>query len=81
MSATKALHRGWVVQLLLVLFAVAVLPVIIGILLDWRLHTAPIITLGTMFLGFNLGILTIYRRIAVIYAQLAPPDQDKPESE
>lgn len=61
--------------MILLLFGIAILPVIIGILLDWRLRTAPIITLAMMFLGFNIGIVTIYRRIAVIYMQISPPDQ------
>lgn len=60
---------------LLILLAIAILPVIIGILLDRRLHTSPIITLAMMFLGFNIGIVTIYRRVAVIYMQISPPDK------
>ena len=59
---------------LLILLAIAVLPVIIAILLDQRFHTFPLITLAMMFLGFNLGIVAIYRRISVIYLQISPPD-------
>lgn len=60
--------------MLLMLLGIAILPVVMGILLDWRLHTTPLITLAMMFLGFNLGIVTIYRRIALVYSELAPPD-------
>jgi hypothetical protein len=64
----------WILESLLLLLAVAILPVILGILLDVRLQTFPIITLAVMFLGFNVGIVTIYRRIATIYMQISPPD-------
>lgn len=58
----------------LTLLAMTVLPVLTGMLLDHGLHTTPIITLAMMFIGFNLGIITIYRHIAVAYAQISPPD-------
>lgn len=63
-----------ILQLGSTMLAIAILPVIVGVLLDLRLHTAPVITLCMMFLGFNLGIIALYRRIAVIYANLAPAD-------
>jgi F0F1-type ATP synthase assembly protein I len=73
-SASRQIQWRWIVQMLLSLLGIAILPVIIGILLEWRLRTSPVITLAMMFLGFNLGIVTIYRRIALLYLQLAPPD-------
>ncbi len=63
--------------MLLMLLGISILPVVIGILLDWRLRTAPIITLAMMFLGFNAGIVMIYRRIGVIYMQIAPLTPDE----
>lgn len=73
-SDSRKIQWRWILQTLLMLLGIAILPVIIGILLDWRLRTTPIITLAMMFLGFNVGIVMIYRRIAVIYMQIAPPD-------
>jgi hypothetical protein len=74
MNDSRYIQWRWIGQMMLMLLGIAVLPVIIGILLDNRLHTTPIITLAMMFLGFNLGIVTIYRRIAVLYLQISPPD-------
>jgi hypothetical protein len=70
----RDINWRWVVELLSVMLGLAVIPVLVGIALDWRLQTAPVITLCMMLLGFNLGILTLYRRIAVVYARVAPPD-------
>jgi hypothetical protein len=75
LSDSSKINWRWILESLLILLAVAILPVIIGILLDWRLHTSPIITLAMMFLGFNIGIVAIYRRVAVIYMQISPPDK------
>lgn len=61
--------------MMLMLLGVSILPVVIGILLDYRLRTTPVFTLAAMFLGFNAGIVMIYRRIAVIYMQISPPDE------
>lgn len=74
MRASREIQWRWIAQMLIMLLGIAVLPVVIGIILDWRLRTTPVITLAMMFLGFNLGIVTIYRRIALVYLQLAPPD-------
>lgn len=74
MSAWREIQWHWIAQMVLMLLGIAILPVVIGIVLDWRLRTSPVITLAMMFLGFNLGIVTIYRRIALVYLQLAPPD-------
>lgn len=72
MSAQLPIDWHWVRRLAAVLLALAVMPVILGVLLDRRLHTFPILTLCMMFVGLNLGILAIARRVAAIYAQLAP---------
>ncbi|HZQ10408.1 MAG TPA: AtpZ/AtpI family protein [Anaerolineae bacterium] len=66
------IDRQWVVRLAVMLLAFSILPVILGILLDWRLHTSPIITLFMMLLGFNVGIVTIARNIGDIYSHVAP---------
>jgi len=63
-----------ILQLSSTMLAIAILPVIVGVLIDARLHTTPVVTLCMMFLGFNLGIIALYRRIAVIYSSLAPPE-------
>ena len=64
----------WVLRLGVTLLAFSVLPVIIGILLDWRLHTSPIITLFMMLVGFNVGIVMIIRNVAEMYARIAPQE-------
>ncbi len=61
--------------MMLMLLGITILPVIIAILIDHRLHTTPVFTLAAMFLGFNAGIVMIYRRIAVIYMQISPLDE------
>lgn len=66
-----------ILELGLTVAGFAFLPVILGVLLDWRIGTAPILTLMMMFLGLNLGIIAVYRRIGTIYLQLAPPDPDE----
>lgn len=76
MNASRNINWRWVGESALVLLAVAVLPVIIGILLDHQFHTTPFITLAMMFLGFNTGIVAIYRRVMVIYFQISPPEQE-----
>ena len=76
MKDSQNINWRWVWESALILLAVAILPVIIGILLDHRFHTSPIITLAMMFLGFNAGIVSIYRRVAVIYFQISPPDKE-----
>jgi F0F1-type ATP synthase assembly protein I len=69
----RKINWRWIGESLLMLLAISILPVIIGILLDIRLQTTPVFTLAMMFLGFNAGIVIIYRRIAVIYMQISPP--------
>ncbi len=64
----------WVVRLAVMLLAFSILPVIIGILLDWRLHTSPIITLFMMLLGFNVGIVTIARNVGDMYSRAVVPE-------
>lgn len=58
----------------LLLLAVTILPVLFGIVLDHRQHTTPIITIAMMFIGFNLGTITIYRHITAVYTQISPLD-------
>jgi F0F1-type ATP synthase assembly protein I len=76
-GAPRKTQQRLVLELLFTVLSFAILPVIIGVLLDWRFRTTPIITLAMMFLGFNLGIVAIYRRIGGIYLQLAPPEPDE----
>ena len=76
MNDSQKINWRWIADSLLILLAISFLPVIIGILLDHRLHTTPIITLSMMFLGFNAGIVAIYRRVTVIYLKLSPPTQE-----
>ena len=64
----------WVVRLAVMLLAFSILPVVIGILLDWRLHTSPIITLFMMLLGFNVGIVTIARNVGDRYSRAVVPE-------
>ncbi|MDL1895357.1 AtpZ/AtpI family protein [Anaerolineae bacterium CFX7] len=57
-------------QLGITLFALTILPVIGGVLLDRLLHTSPVITLFMMLLGFTLGIFTIAKGVAARYARV-----------
>ena len=75
-GAQAKINWRWILDTLLILLAVAILPVLIGILLDRRLHTSPVITLAMMFLGFNAGIVAIFRRVSAMYIKLSPPDQE-----
>ncbi len=77
MSDPRKIQWRLILELFFTVLAVAILPVVIGILLDWRMRTAPVVTLSMMLLGFNLGIVVIYRRIGGIYLQLAPPEPDE----
>lgn len=65
----------WVYVLALKLFMVSVLPIIMGIVLDRLFHTSPFITLSMMLLGLNLGIFTIARSVAAIYARVQETSQ------
>jgi F0F1-type ATP synthase assembly protein I len=60
----------WVLNLALKLISVAILPVVLGIGLDHYFQTSPIITLPMLLLGLNVGIFTIARTIAEIYARV-----------
>jgi F0F1-type ATP synthase assembly protein I len=66
--STIAWH--WVLRLFLTVLGLAVLPVGLGILLDRRMHTSPVITLFMLLLGFNLGIYTIARSVVAMYARV-----------
>lgn len=68
----RPLPMNWrfVGQLTVSLFALTVLPVLGGILLDRLLHTFPVITLFMMLLGFTLGIFTIAKSVAATYARV-----------
>lgn len=65
----------WVFVLALKLLVVTVIPIVLGIALDHRFRTSPIITLSMMLLGLNIGIFTIARSIAAIYAQVEQNSQ------
>lgn len=65
----------WVLILVLKVVAVAVLPVILGIMLDRNFQTSPIITLSMLLLGLNIGTFTIARTIAEIYARVETNSQ------
>lgn len=77
MGDSSKIQWRLILELALTVVGFAFIPIVLGIFLDWRLHTAPIITLTMMFLGLNLGIIAIYRRIGTIYLQLAPPETDE----
>lgn len=68
----------WVVRLAVTLLALSILPVLLAVLLDWRLHTFPVVTLFMLLLGLNLGIYTITRQVAVMYSQISPMPSDTP---
>jgi hypothetical protein len=68
------INLRWVFESISLLLAFAILPVILGIFLDRRLHTFPVTTLEMMLLGLNLGIVMICRRMAALYLEIAPPD-------
>jgi hypothetical protein len=70
----SGINWRWLLESMSLLLAFAILPVILGILLDRRLHTFPVTTLVMMLLGLNLGIVLICRRVAAVYAEIAPPD-------
>lgn len=74
MRTSQSRTWGWVGRLGLTLLGLSVLPVILGILLDGRFHTSPFLTLFMMFIGFNIGILTIARSVASVYARTSIPD-------
>ncbi len=65
----------WVYMLALKLLVVTVLPIMLGIVLDQRFRTSPIITLSMMLLGLNIGIFTIARSVAAIYARVEENSQ------
>ncbi len=77
MGDSRKIQWRLILELMLTVMGIAIIPVVFGILLDLRLGTAPIVTLTMMFLGLNLGIIAIYRRIGILYLQLAPPDPDE----
>lgn len=77
MSDSRRIQWRLILELALTVVGLTIIPIILGVFLDWRLRTAPIITLAMMFLGLNLGIIAVYRRIGVIYLQLAPPETDE----
>ena len=77
MSDSRKIQWHLILELGLTVVGFCFIPVLAGIFLDWRFGTAPIVTLTMMFLGLNLGIIAIYRRIGIIYLQLAPPDPDE----
>ncbi len=61
--------RRWALGLAVRLIAISVLPIVLGILLDSRLQTSPIITLSMMLLSLNLGIYMIYQTVSRVYKQ------------
>jgi len=69
---SQRIDRRWILESLLILLGIAILPVILGILVDRRLHSSPVLTMCLMFLGLNVGIVAVYRRIAILYLQIAP---------
>lgn len=62
----------WVMRLAVTLLALAVLPIILGVALDRRLQTSPVLTLFMLLLGLNLGIFIIARQVAALYLQISP---------
>jgi F0F1-type ATP synthase assembly protein I len=73
-SSLNLVDWRFVLRLGVSLLAFSVLPVILGILLDWRLHTSPIITLAMMLVGLNVGIVMITKNVAEMYARIVPQD-------
>jgi F0F1-type ATP synthase assembly protein I len=60
----------WVFILALKLVGITILPILLGLTLDRHFQLSPILTLSMMLLGLNLGIFTIARSVAAIYARI-----------
>ncbi|NOZ06630.1 MAG: AtpZ/AtpI family protein [Chloroflexi bacterium] len=56
-----------------------VLPVVLGLWLDERLHTLPIFTLIGLIGGTIISVLTVYRAVMESYVQYAPHNQNEEE--
>lgn len=71
----SSIQWRWAARLALTLLALSILPVVLGIVIDVRVHTFPLLTLVTMFFGFNVGIIMILRSVAGMYSRITLPDK------
>lgn len=71
MIRLNPVDRRWVARLAGLVIALTVLPVLGGMVLDHALRTSPVITLFMLLLGINLGVYSVARSVASLYARFA----------
>jgi len=66
-----------IIQLGAIVVTSTVLPVALGLWLDQRLHTLPILTLIGLLSGTLISVLAVYRAVTASYEKYAPHKQNE----